>query len=198
MIALDSSGAPFLIVFGGAPGTGKTTVSRRLAADRRLPRLGADAIGRTIRTSQALTDPTIDAQWIAHDVLFQLSEELLQAGVSAILDMNLGWAFQWARLDLLRARYPAVRILPIVLRCPRSICLARIRARHAGDPAYEGSPQQFVTNPLILHVWAFLDQLDRPDMHVVDAGGDEEAVYGVVTRYLQAQLMIHSCTSVSP
>jgi predicted kinase len=135
VIPKDSSDRPFLIVFGGAPGAGKTTISRRLAADRRLPRLGADTIGRTIRSSQALTDPTIDAQWIAHDVLFQLSEELLQAGVSAILDVNLGWAFQWAQLDSLRVRYPTVRILPIVLRCPRDICLARIGERHASHPA---------------------------------------------------------------
>jgi predicted kinase len=179
---------PFLIVFGGAPGAGKTTLSRRLAADRRLPRLGADAIGRTIRTSRALTDPTIDAQWIAHDVLFQLCEELLQAGASAILDINLGWAFQWAQLDYLRASYPTARILPIVLRCPRDVCLARISERHASDPAHAGDPQEFATNPLILRAWAFLDQLDRPDMHVVDASGDHDTVYLAVTHYLQAQL----------
>jgi predicted kinase len=189
MIALDSSSAPFLLVLGGAPGAGKTTLSRRLAADYRLPRLGADAIGRTIRSSQALTDPAIDAQWIAHDVLFQLGEELLQAGVSAILDINLGWAFQWAWLDRLRARYPAARILPIVLRCPRDICLARISARHASDPAYEDAPQEFITNPLILRVWAFLDQLDRPDIHVVDASGDHETVYAAAIEYLQTYLI---------
>ena len=188
MIALDTTSAPFLIVFGGAPGAGKTTLSRRLAADYRLPRLSADVIGQTIRTSQALTDPTIDAQWIAHDVLFQLGEELLQANVSAILDINLGWAFQWVWLDRMCVRYPAVRILPIVLRCPRDLCLARISARYASDPAHEADPQEFVTNPLILRVWAFLEQLERADMHVVDASGDHETVYTAVTRYLRTEL----------
>ncbi len=90
MSEIDPDGGPLLIVFGGAPGTGKTTLSRRLAAELRLPRLCADAIGHTIRASKALADPTINTQWIAHDVLFQLSEELLQTGVSAILDLNLG------------------------------------------------------------------------------------------------------------
>jgi predicted kinase len=182
------SGAPLLVVIGGAPGAGKTTLSRRLAAELLLPRLGADAIGHTIRASKALADSTINTQWIAHDVLFQISEEMLQTGVSAILDLNLGWDFQWAWRDRMRASYPAARILPIVLRCPRAICLARIGERHASDPAHEGDPHEFVTNPLILRVWGFIEQLDRPDMYVADASDDEEKVYAAVKRHVQATL----------
>ena len=81
---------PALIVLGGFAGTGKTTLSRRLAVDLGLPRLGTDTIGRTIRRSEAIKGWDINVQWIAHDVLFRLCEEFLRSGVSTILDMNMG------------------------------------------------------------------------------------------------------------
>src|SRR4051812_48857307 len=90
---------PCLIVVGGFAGTGKTTLSRRLSADLRCPRLGADTIGRTISGSEAIKGRDLDTQWIAYDVLFQLCDDFLHSGVSVILDVNMGWPFQWESVD---------------------------------------------------------------------------------------------------
>lgn len=171
------SDAPTLIVLGGFAGTGKTTLAKRLSSELGFPRLGSDSIGRTIRRSEGLEGATANAYWIAYDVLFALCEEFLRSGVSVIVDTNMGWAFQWQRLDSIKERNPKIVFLPIVLRCPREICLKRIQMRHTESPAYYDPPELFVTDPKILRVWDFLENLNRPDLHVVDAARPLDEVY---------------------
>lgn len=125
-----------LIAIGGYPGMGKTTVARLLSAYFGIPRLSSDTLKRAIKASPAA--PQSDAVgWLTFDLLFALTDDLLQGGVSVILDMNLGKAFHWRYLDSVGVRYPAVRVLPVVLRCAQEICLERIRQRHAQDPSYD-------------------------------------------------------------
>ena len=174
---------PALIVLGGFAGTGKTTLARRLSAEWGIPTLGSDTIGRTISASEGIKDGAVNAYWIAYDVLFHLSEEFLRSGISVILDLNLGWAFQWQRLDAIRERHPQMLFVPIILRCPRELCLERIRRRHAGDPT-SGPPELYTTEQMHLGIWDFLERLDRPDVHVVDAAGPQEEVYEEIERHL--------------
>ena len=170
-----TSARPAAIVLGGFAGTGKTTPSRRLSREWGLPRLGSDTIERAIRASHGITDDAIDAYYIAYDVLFALCEEFVQAYVSVILDLNLGWAFQWRHLDAISECHPQAIVLPIVLRCPREMCLERTRRRHAADPGYYDPPAVYTTDPKILKVAEFLDQLDRPDVHFIDAARAQDA-----------------------
>lgn len=176
-----------LIALGGPPGAGKTTLARRLSSELAIPRLGSDDIGRLIEQSGGLGPGAANANAfrIGYDVLFGLCEEFLRSGVSTLVDTNLGWAFQWQRLDALAARYPDTLILPIVLRCPRAVCLERIARRHAADPTH-GPPALFRTEPTILRVYEFIERLDRPDIHFVDAAGSRDGVYEEVRRYLRA------------
>jgi predicted kinase len=53
---------PSLIVVGGYAGTGKTTLSKRLAAGLGLPRLGSDDLGQSIKRSKALEGHDVDAK----------------------------------------------------------------------------------------------------------------------------------------
>ena len=80
--------SPALIVIGGFAGTGKTTMSKRLATEPRLPRLGADTIGRTIRESRGNQGNGANAYWVAYDVLFRLCEELLCVGLSRAIESS--------------------------------------------------------------------------------------------------------------
>lgn len=45
---------PVLIAIGGFAGTGKSTMSRRLSRELSIPRLGSDAIGRTVKGVKAI------------------------------------------------------------------------------------------------------------------------------------------------
>lgn len=179
---------PFLLILGGPPGAGKTTLSHRLTAQLHIPRLGADTISRTIRASQAYTDQTINTKWLAYDVLFQLCNQFLKAEVSTIVDVNLAGAFQWRELDLLQQRYPLVEIVPVVLVCPREICLERICQRYRDNPTYYDPPEYFLTKPTVQKAWAFLDQLDRPDAYLIDAARSKDDVYTDTMHYLAERL----------
>jgi len=171
-----------VIAIGGAPGAGKSTVARRLAADLGVPILSSDAIGEIIRTSRGLhARDAVDATWTAYDIVFQLGEEFIGVGLSVIFDINQGWPFQWDWLDALRARRPNVRVLPIALRCSRDICLERIQARHVNDPA-SASPDVYRHDPKILDVFAFLEHLERPDLVSIDASQTVNEVYGAERR----------------
>ena len=178
---------PALIVVGGFAGAGKTTISKRLSSNLGIPRLGSDTIGRTISACEGINTEAIDAYWIAYEVLFRLCEEFLESGVSTILDLTMGWAFQWQHLDGIRERHPEILFLPTILRCPRDICIERTRQRYAADPAYWDPPGVYTTEPKILKIGELLDQLDRHDIDAVDAARPEDEVYEDIKQYLAVQ-----------
>jgi predicted kinase len=173
-----------LIVVGGFAGAGKSSISRRLSGEFHIPRLGSDTLGRTLKNSLGSRRDEVDAYRLAYDLLFCLGEEFIQSGVSAILDLTMGWEFQWRHVDSIVRRYPQTLFLPIILRCPYETCITRIRQRHAAHPDYYDPPELYQTEPKILGVWKYLDCLNRPDVHFVDAAGPHDGVYEAVKRYV--------------
>src|SRR5262245_53135559 len=105
-----------------------------------MPLLSADSLGNLIGASEALHGMDVNAQWIAYDAVFGLCGEFLQSGVSVILDLNLGHAFQWQKLDALRQSDSAPIWVPIMLQCPRNICMERIGKRYAANPDTHAPP----------------------------------------------------------
>jgi predicted kinase len=178
---------PALIVVGGFAGSGKSTLTRRLSGDLGIPRLGSDTISRVIRESEAVEGREVNAGWIAHDVVFGLCDDFLRSGISTILDLNMGRAFQWERVDAIARAHPEAQFLPIVLRCPREVCLERIARRHAERPDRYEPPAVFTTDAWVVATWDYLERLERPDVHVVDAAPGADAVYAEVREYLAAR-----------
>jgi len=105
-----------------------------------------------------------------------------------VLDLNLGWSFQWQRLDALRQQHPQSQVMAVVLRCPRPTCLTRLGQRYAADPAGNAPPSHFATDPRILEVVAFLERLHRPDAIELDADQTIDAVYADLTDHLRRRL----------
>ncbi len=179
---------PAVIVIGGFAGAGKTAHSRRLSAELGRPRLGSDDIGETIKGSQGVRAGVVEAYWIGYDVLFALCEEFVRSGVSTILDLSMGWAFQWERLDAIGARRPEALILPIILRCPREVCIERIRRRHAENPGHPVHREPPELSRQLLDVWAFLERLERPDASFVDAARSQDEVHADIKRRIARAL----------
>src|SRR3954451_6677293 len=90
-----------LILTCGLPGAGKTTLARRLAADRGAVRLTKDewlwALGST--PWDAPTQKKLEHQ------LWQLAQEILRLGLSVVLDFRL-----WARVERDEMRSVARRL----------------------------------------------------------------------------------------
>jgi thymidylate kinase len=173
-----------LIAIGGFPGTGKTTICRRLSSDLNLPCLSSDTIGRAITESTGIGDSGIDAFRVAYDVLFRLCEEFVQSSASMILDLTLGWDFHWRRLDEILGRHPRTLFLPVILRCPHEQCIERIRTRYMAMPDVYEEPEYYTGEQRVLEIWDFLQALKRPEIRFVDADREEDQVYHEVKQYV--------------
>jgi predicted kinase len=174
---------PHLIVVGGYPGSGKTSIARRLATELHTPWLSSDMIGQTITASSGRLSHPINATWMSYDIVFDLCEEFLHAGVSTMLDLNMGWSFQWQRLDELRMHIPHLSYTILLLRCPRTLCHARLVQRNTQVSQAEVIDLARL-EPRFLEMWQFLEQLNRPDIHSIDAARPLDQVYADVWRYL--------------
>lgn len=80
---LNSLGDGMLIIFGGLPGTGKTTLARELSRQLRAVYLRIDAIEQGIRASGCLQGDMNDAGYRA---AYLLAAENLALGLSVVAD----------------------------------------------------------------------------------------------------------------
>ncbi|MDR3436844.1 AAA family ATPase [Telmatospirillum sp.] len=72
-----------LIVFGGLPGTGKTTVARALAEERQATYLRIDSIEQALRNSGKIAD---DLGPVGYMVAYALAGENLRMGKDVVAD----------------------------------------------------------------------------------------------------------------
>jgi predicted kinase len=180
--------APILIIIGGFAGAGKTEISKRLANELGIPRLGSDTIGRAIKNSTGVGNAQAKAYWIAYDVLFSLCEEFVQSGVSVILDLTMGWEFQWKQMDGIVNKNPQISFLPIILRCPYATCIERTRRRYGAAPGQYDPPEVYEMEPKNRRIWDFLTRLDRSEVRFVSSDRPHDEVYEEVRKYVSTVL----------
>jgi predicted kinase len=123
-----------LILTCGLPGSGKTTLARQIAGDRRALRLTKDewlwALGTTPWDE-------VTREKVEHE-LWRLSEEVLRLGLTVVLDFGL-----WARGERDRLRR-AARDLGIgvelhYLEAPPDVLWRRIEVRNS-EPPWDDHP----------------------------------------------------------
>lgn len=162
-----------LVVVGGFPGAGKSTVASRLADDLRVPLLASDLVGNTIKAVLAEHAPAPVPGSVAfragYATLFALAEEFVSHGSSVILDINLGWRFQWEALEAIQDHHSDVQVLPFILECSRETSLTRLEQRHRSDPQRYPPAEEFMQQPQLEVVDQLLRSVGRTDLHRVDA-----------------------------
>jgi len=120
---------PLLVVVTGAPGVGKTTLARALAAELQLPLLAKDdvkeALFDSLGTGGVARSNELGAA--SFEVLFRVADTLLRSGVSCIVEANFSYEEPFRAL-------PAARIVQLVCVAPTDVVLERYanRTRHPG------------------------------------------------------------------
>lgn len=134
-----------LLVVTGQPGTGKTTLARRLAGDLRLPLFEKDGVKEQLFDSLGWSDRAWSRRLGAASIelLFQCMERTLAAAVSTVVEGNFDPALCAPRFEDLRARF-GCQILQIVCRAENDVVYERYRARWSAGGRHPGHVDESV------------------------------------------------------
>jgi predicted kinase len=123
---------PLLVLVSGSPGSGKTTLARRLAADLVLPLLGKDTIKEALG-DVLLVDSVERSQEVGREsveVLYALIREQLQLGVPLVVDHVFQQGFAGEVLPLVECSTAVL----IHCRAPDVVLAQRVLDREARGP----------------------------------------------------------------
>lgn len=120
---------PLLVIVGGAPASGKTTLGRRLAADFRLPYIGKDDIKESLYDTLGTGDLTWSRRLgrATYHLMYLLVEMELRAGRSMIVESNFEVQYATPVFHDLLARYDA---LPFQILCRAEPAVLQARYQH--------------------------------------------------------------------
>jgi predicted kinase len=136
---------PTLIIITGAPGTGKTTLGRQLAADLTLPFVYKDGIKETLFDVMGMKDLAWSQQLgrVSYALLEHFAGVLLQAGQSFIIESNFHKELALPMFVDLQKRW---RYRPLQIWCQTepTVLLARFKARTAAGARHPGHQDERV------------------------------------------------------
>jgi aminoglycoside phosphotransferase family enzyme/predicted kinase len=187
------AGQIVLVLVGGLPGTGKSTVARGLAEDRGWIVLRSDEVRKEIAgVAPSSHDPAGYRQGLyreemtkaTYDALIERARPLLQNGYSVVLDAS--WSFAgWRREaeDLAHECFAE----PVKIRCeaPAEVAEERmaIRARLGSDPSD-------ATEPVARAMAAEFDPW--PNVESLDTSGDLPSTFDLAGQILSRKLSMRS------
>ena len=128
-----------VVAVNGPPAAGKTTIARVLARELGLPLLSKDDLKEVLYDSLG----TGDRAWsrrlgsATFELLFLLTERVLEAGGSPVVEANLDAEPACARFDALRHRH-AFRLVELHLRAGEDVLRARFAERAASGDRHPG------------------------------------------------------------
>lgn len=128
---------PPLVLVGGAPGSGKTTLAPVLARELGLPLLARDGIKEVLFDALGAPDRTQSCRLggASYDLLFATAGWLLDAGVGAVVESNWRRGRSEAELVPLAAR---ARTALVHCRADRAEVVRRAAARAADGSRHPG------------------------------------------------------------
>ena len=131
---------PLLIVVSGAPGTGKTTLARRVAGEFGLPLISRDSIKETLFDTLGWSD----REWSKRlglasiELLFKLIEVQLEARKTLVAESNFYGHLDGPRFDDLRDRYEFELLELHCITPDLETLIARYEARMASGQRHPG------------------------------------------------------------
>jgi len=134
------TGKPLLIIVNGLPGTGKTTLARRLAADLGLPTFSRDGLYETLYDALEGTTagPPSSLGAAAYALLYEVAGAVLAAGHPVIVEGFFGRR-DMRRAELLRLQERHdFEPLEILCRADGQVLMQRFLARMASGERHRG------------------------------------------------------------
>ena len=130
---------PLLIVVTGPPASGKTTLSRRLAADLRLPLVQRDSFKEILFDTLGWHDRAWSQRLggASYELLYYALDLLLQTGQPCIVESNFTRAAASHKLTMLLERHNYTAIQILCFAAP-NVLIERFTARHAAGERHPG------------------------------------------------------------
>lgn len=139
---------PTLIIFTGLPGTGKTTLSRKVADALHLPLLAKDAVKEIMFDEIGWSDKAFSAKLAraTFGIMDYATEQLLQNGMSLILESNYSPALASEKFQKWQEKY-SCNIIQIVCQTDIDVLAQRyydrqLTNRHPGH-IDTGTPESY-------------------------------------------------------
>jgi len=183
-------GKPILIIVTGAPGTGKTTLSERVAERFRLPLINKDGIKETLLDSLGANDREESKRLgvPSYMLLYHFLESLMQAGNSSIIESNFKPEYDSERLHLIK-KY-SFTPLQVFCSADEEIILERYKERghsgtrhpgHFDDIAYSDLEKDLLKGSYKpLDIGGEVIHIDTSDFDKVD----HDSLYAKISAYL--------------
>jgi predicted kinase len=183
-----NSFSPKLIIIGGFAGAGKTTISRKLSSDFRLPIFSSDSFGKSLlKLTENYINESHDIKSaiypIAYDLLFEIMVYNIKSGLTLILDANMCNLQTWESVERLEKDIPELQCLLVILDIELEVAKSRIQKRKNSDPANHDLDSAGVDK--IMAKYEFINNFDRPDLLRIDANRDAKILYNDVTKLVQ-------------
>jgi predicted kinase len=172
-----------IIIFTGLPGTGKTTLSRKISEDLGLPLLAKDDIKEIMYDEIGWSDKAFSAK-LAHatfGIMDYVTEQHLKSGLSLMLESNYSPKLANEKFQAWQEKYHCA-IVQIVCRTETSVLADRYveRQRTNRHPGHNdsGTPKSYADNfrqriangedqPLDVH--GAVQIVDTTDLDLVNA-----------------------------
>ncbi len=131
--------SPVLIIVTGLPGSGKTTLGRRLAQDLGLPFINKDGIKEQLFDSLGWSDRAWSQKLgrATYDLLYYFTETLLSAGCSFVLESNFDPQHATPQFRQLRGKYK-FEPLQLFLEADGQVLYERFKARWQSGGRHPG------------------------------------------------------------
>lgn len=182
---MDGKPAPLLVIVNGAPGSGKTSLARRLADALQLPHLERDGLKEIIADQLDVPDlAQSEALTLAAVGLFySLAEELARARVGMVLDQayRRGLAEDQLRPLLASCRTVIIHcVVPRVVSVERYISRYERGARHTAH--FDGDRIALFRSGKLQIDWSLSEPLDLdvPTLRVNTVDGYKPAFEEIV------------------